>query len=217
MEEESNVYVPAADYQSMADEQIDTANAVKQNEENAATQEADRQTESQQAADPRSDGVGFNAGDITSELGAAFGGGIQDTASSIATLPERAADMFNGEMEKAGDDYKPDWDPFTNHDDPIETKTWWGGAIRGVVHFAGLAVGTVAAAKGIAALGIGAGVSATAGWVAGAARATTLAGTVAKGAAVGAIGDVVSRNSQDDNIMGQIANRQPHHPLQSPR
>ena len=209
MEEESNVYVPAADYQSMADEQIDTANAVKQNEENAATQEADRQTESQQAADPRSDGVGFNAGDITSELGAAFGGGIQDTASSIATLPERAADMFNGEMEKAGDDYKPDWDPFTNHDDPIETKTWWGGAIRGVVHFAGLAVGTVAAAKGIAALGIGAGVSATAGWVAGAARATTLAGTVAKGAAVGAIGDVVSRNSQDDNIMGQIANRHP--------
>ena len=209
MEEESNVYEPAMDYQSMADSQIDVANQAKKDQEDAITQEATRQDTAKQEADPRSDGVGFNAGDIGAELSAAIGGGVQDTASSIATLPERAADMFNGEMEKEGDDYRPDWDPFTDHDNPIETKTWWGGAIRGLVHFGGMAVGTVVAAKGIAALGIGAGVSATAGWVAGAARATTLGGTLAKGAAVGAVGDVLSRNSQDDNIMGQIAARHP--------
>ena len=100
--------------------------------------------------DPRSDGVGFNLGDVGAELSSALGGGLQDAASSVATLPERAADMFNGQMEAAGDNYSPEWDPFTDHDDPIETHTWWGGAIRGLVQFGGLALGTVAAAKGLA-------------------------------------------------------------------
>ena len=44
--------------------------------------------------DPRSDGVGFNLGDVGAELSSALGGGLQDAASSVATLPERAADMF---------------------------------------------------------------------------------------------------------------------------
>ena len=32
------------------------------------------------------------------ELGSAIGGGLQDTASSLVTVPERAIDMFSGEM-----------------------------------------------------------------------------------------------------------------------
>ena len=98
--------------------------------------------------DPRSDGVGFNLGDIGAEVTSALGGGLQDAASSVVTLGERTADMFNGEMEAAGDDYRPGWDPFTDYDNPIETHTWWGGAIRGLVQFGGLALGTVVAAKG---------------------------------------------------------------------
>lgn len=66
--------------------------------------------------DPRSDGVGFNLGDVGAELSSALGGGLQDAASSVATLPERIGDTFNGEMEAAGDDYRPDWDPFTDYD-----------------------------------------------------------------------------------------------------
>ena len=57
------------------------------------------------------------------------------------------------EIEEQGY-YKPDWDPFTNYDNPIETKTWWGRQLRGLVHFGSLAAGTVLAAKGLAATGV---------------------------------------------------------------
>ena len=107
--------------------------------------------------------------------------------------------MFNGQMAEAGDDYKPEWDPFTDHDkDPIQTHTWWGGAIRGLVQFGGLALGTVAAAKGGAVVAGGLGLKALAGglgWV-GAGTSGTLGANVARGAVVGGIGDVISRDSQ---------------------
>jgi hypothetical protein len=163
---------------------------------------------SAQADDPRTDGVGFNLGDVGAELSSALGGGLQDTASSVATLPERVADTFNGEMEAAGDDYRPDWDPFTDHEDPIETKTWWGGAIRGLVHFGGLALGTVVAAKGIAVVAGGSAIGAAAGWLS-AGVSGGLKANMLRGAAVGAIGDVISRDSQKHNAMGAIAERYP--------
>jgi len=56
-------------------------------------------------------------------------GGLQDTASSIATFPERTVDALSGEMQEqreATGTYKPDWTPFDSYDNPIETKTWWG-------------------------------------------------------------------------------------------
>ena len=167
----------------------------------AATEQAVKQEE-----DPRNDGVGFNLGDIGAELSSAVGGGIQDAASSVVTLPERAADMFNGEMEAAGDDYRPEWDPFTDYDNPIETHTWWGGAIRGLVQFGGLAIGTVVAAKGGAAIAGGLGLKALAGglgWV-GAGVSGSLGANVARGAVVGGIGDVISRDSQKDNALGAL-------------
>ena len=130
--------------------------------------------------------------------------------------------MFNGEMEAADkaarddktgetDGYRPSWDPFTDHDNPIETKTWWGGAIRGLVQFGGLALGTVAAAKGGAAIAGGLGLKALAGglgWI-GAGTSGTLGANVARGAVVGGIGDVISRDSQKSNALGELSK---HHP-----
>ena len=73
-------------------------------------------------------------------------GGLQDTASSIATFPERTIDAISGEMQREMDltgEYTPDFTPFGAYDNPIETKTWWGKQLRGLVHFGSLAVGTV--------------------------------------------------------------------------
>lgn len=189
--------------------QFDVYQQEQQQAELAKVEEVNKASD--QKADPRSDGVGFNLGDVGAELSSALGGGLQDAASSVATLPERVADTFNGEMEAAGDDYRPEWDPFTDHDDPIETHTWWGGAIRGLVQFGGLALGTVAAAKGGAAVAGGLGLKALAGglgWV-GAGVSGGLGANVARGAAVGAVGDVISRDSQKHNAMGAIAKRYP--------
>ena len=196
----------AEEAQQMVDEQAQYDAAIK--EDQAKTQAETDATAKAVAnkEDPRSDGVGFNLGDIGAELSAAVGGGVQDAASSVATLPERAADMFNGEMEAAGDDYRPEWDPFTDHDNPIETKTWWGGAIRGLVQFGGLALGTVAAAKGGAVVAGGLGLAKVAGalgWV-GAGVSGGLGANVVRGAVVGGIGDVISRDSQKDNALGAL-------------
>ena len=176
---------------------------LEQNEEEEAT--ADKQ-EQAQLDDPRSDGVGLNVPDIVAETKAAVTGGLQDSISSGATLFERTGDMFNGEMAAAGDDYKPEWDPTgADGENKIVTNTWWGGFLRGAIHFGTMAGATVLAAKGIAALGIGAGVSAGAGWLAG--GATSVGGKFAAASAVGAIGDLGSKYSQDDNALGVLRDR----------
>ena len=116
----------AEEARQIADEQAQFDVAIKEQQQQQLDSAAETKAGVEQKEDPRSDGVGFNLGDIGAELSAAVGGGVQDAASSVATLPERVADTFNGEMEAAGDDYKPDWDPFTDYENPIETKTWWG-------------------------------------------------------------------------------------------
>ena len=83
--------------------------------------------------DPRNAEGGGGFKGFTKEFGSAVKGGLQDTASSIITLPERAIDMFSGEMEeesKTDEGYNAEWDDwFVDESNPIETKTWWGGAI----------------------------------------------------------------------------------------
>ena len=49
-----------------------------------------------------------NKNSVGKEIGNAVVGGLADAGSDVLTLPERAVDMFSGEMAKAGDDYKPD-------------------------------------------------------------------------------------------------------------
>ena len=85
----------------------------------------------------------WGIGEYGKEITSAVGGGIIDTASSLITAPERIIDFFTGEMEresKTKEGYKPEWDDFFVKDEnPIETKTWWGGMIRGLTHFGTLA------------------------------------------------------------------------------
>ena len=128
-------------------------------------------------------------------------GGLQDTASSIATFPERTVDALSGEMQEQRETtgtYKPDWTPFDSYDNPIETKTWWGKQLRGLVHFGSLAAGTILAAKGVAATGI---ISIPAGLV-----ALTKANAV-RGLAVGAASDLISKESDEQNALGALRDR----------
>ena len=102
------------------------------------------------------------------------------------------------EQREATGTYKPDWTPFDSYDNPIETKTWWGKQLRGLVHFGSLAAGTVLAAKGAAATGI---ISIPAGLV-----ALTKANAV-RGLAVGAASDLISKESDEQNALGALRDR----------
>ena len=139
--------------------------------------------------DPRNKKNWGTAG-LAKEAQSIVTGGIQDTASSIATLPERYFDMFSGEMSKQGKAYRPDWDPFVDEDNPIESRTWWGGALRGFVHFGTLAAGLAIGAK-----------------FRGAKPITTRAGQLWRAAKYGAYADLISKYSQDDNALGVVRDR----------
>lgn len=101
----------------------------------------------------------WGIGAVVEEVKAAIGGGVQDTASSLVTLPERAIDMVTGEAAeeaKTEEGYRAESDDwFVDDDNPIVTKTWWGGAIRGLTHFGTMALAIVPALKatGVAAVG----------------------------------------------------------------
>ena len=161
-------------------------------------QELQLQNEAAQAKaelnDPREREGGGGLKGVVKEVQSAIGGGLQDTASSVVTLPERAIDMFSGEMqeEQATDEgYGAEWDDwFVDDANPIETKTWWGGALRSLVHFGSLAAAIIPAAK-----------------VAGVTAATTVAGSLVRGAAVGAASDAISKYSQEDNGLAILRDR----------
>ena len=128
-------------------------------------------------------------------------GGLQDTASSLATFPERTVDALSGEMQREKEEkgfYKPEWTPFDSYDNPIETKTWWGKQLRALVHFGSLAVGAVGAAKAVAATGL---VTVPAGLVG------LTSSSLARGAAVGAVSDLISKESDEHNVLGAISDR----------
>ena len=118
-------------------------------EEEQAARDAKAAQYQAEQQDPRNKEQ-WGVGGVVKELQSAFAGGIQDTASSIATLPERAIDLATGEMTqeaKTEEGYKPEWDDFFVDDaNPIETRTWWGGLIRSTTHFGTLGGAIVAAA-----------------------------------------------------------------------
>ena len=149
-------------------------------------------------ADPRdADRWGLKA--VAKEAQSAVTGGFQDTASSVATFPERTIDALSGEMaqeKKEKGFYEPDWQPFNSYSDPIVTKTWWGNLMRGAVHFGTMALGTVAAAKGLAVTGIP--------LLAGGATALLKAGSLTRAASIGALSDTVSKTSDGHNAIGTL-------------
>ena len=198
-------YDPSQLNTSALEEDAEMMNQVMDREEEIesilAEQEETQTAESAQAMaeieDPRNKkGWGLKA--IGKELGAAIGGGLQDTGSSLVTLPERAIDMFSGEMveeSKTDEGYKAEWDDwFVKDDNPIETKTWWGGAIRGLVHFGSMVPASILALK---AAGLG-------GLLAG---TGVVGGTLVRGAAIGATSDLMSKYSQENNALGMVRDR----------
>ena len=199
------------DLDALAEQQEDVQQTIQDQElregvnkiESDAQQASDAQFAAEQD-DPRNKEK-WGMGGVVKELQSAFLGGIQDTGSSIVTAPERVLDMINGEMEKenAEGGYDTEWDDwFTNDNNPIETKTWWGGLIRSATHF-----GTMAAAIVPAATYAGAGATAL-----GAGRAVTAIGGVLtnnwmRAAAVGAATDLTSKYSQDANGLQILRDR----------
>ena len=178
--------------------ELEDRNAQQQAVEQEATEKEDQALAQQE--DPRNSET-WGAKAFIKEGQSILSGGLQDTASSIATFPERTVDALSGEMQEqreATGTYKPDWTPFDSYDNPIETKTWWGKQLRGLVHFGSLAAGTVLAAKGAAATGI---ISIPAGLTA------LAANNLARGAAVGAVSDLISKESDEQNALGALRDR----------
>ena len=105
----SSDYQIDIDTQALENAQLELQTLAEEEEKNRVLQQQrdiqlQQQIEQSQAElnDPREAEGGGGISGITKEIGAAIGGGIQDTASSIVTLPERAIDMFRGEMEEEG-------------------------------------------------------------------------------------------------------------------
>jgi len=144
----------------------------------------------------------WGAGEYVKETFSALGGGAQDTLSSLVTLPERIIDAATGEMAreaKTDEGYKPEWDDwFVDDSNPIETKTWWGGLIRGLTHF-----GTLAAVP-VPGLGVAGKIGATTSKIVPKLAAKPLAQTLGRQALKGVKVDLLSRYSQDDNALGVL-------------
>ncbi len=182
-------------------EAIDELRKREEAKQLAATnqQEQEMQTKAEQV-DPRNANT-WGAKALIKEGQSILSGGLQDTASSLATFPERTMDALSGEMQREKEEkgfYKPEWTPFNSYDNPIETKTWWGKQLRSLVHFGSLALGTVVTAKAAAATGI---ISIPAGLVG------LTSSSLARGAAIGAVSDLVSKESDEQNALGALRDR----------
>jgi len=204
---DSNYSNPQSDEDYLGYEEAETQDMIDAIEAADAAIEAAQLSEDQvnrrDAAvqnDPRND-ENWGAKALIKEGQSILSGGLQDTASSIATFPERTVDALSGEMQREREEtgvYRPDWSPFGAYDNPIETRTWWGKQLRGLVHFGTLALGTVAAAKAAAATGV---VTIPAGLLA------LTKGNLVRGAAVGAVSDLISKESDEQNALGALRDR----------
>ena len=197
-----NVNLDYQDYLSDEAEQAqDEYELQKQALEDAQSELEIEERASKEVQDDPRDADNWGAKALIREGQSILSGGLQDTASSLATFPERTIDALSGEMQQQREEtgsYRPDWSPFGAYDNPIETKTWWGKQLRGLVHFGTLALGTVAAAKAAAATGV---VTIPAGLLA------LSKGNIVRGAAVGAVSDLISKESDEQNALGALRDR----------
>ena len=154
------------------------------------------QQEAAELVDPREkDKWGVKA--VGKELQSVVTGGLQDTATSLATFPERTADAISGEMQreqKEKGQYVPEWDPFGSYSNPIITKTWWGNLARGVVHFGSMAAAIIPAAK----VTLGRTALATVG---------IATNSLVRAAGIGAVSDLISKESDGHNALGMLRDR----------
>jgi len=191
--------LPSIDERRLAIEELANKEEALKQAETAAIEENETYEEIKE--DPRNaDKWGIQA--LAEEGRSILSGGLQDTASSVTTFAERTTDALSGEMQREKEEkgyYRPEWDPFVDHDDPIITKTWWGKLLRGTVHFGSMAAGIVLTAKGLAVAGVpllGAGALKMLGM-----------GTVTRAMAIGGISDLISKESDGHNALGALTER----------
>ena len=205
----------AESYGSIADKQtVEIDLAEKQKVESEAKEDGQEvnpvEVKSEEENDPAT------LMDYVKDTGTGVYKGLQQTASSLVTLPEQVLDYFNGEMAREGENYKPEWDDwFVKDDNPIETKTWWGGLVKNVTHVAslwfvpipgaGAVAGAVKGTKAARLARIGAKkLKVTPKFkLLGANRQITGA-TLAKSAGQGMKFDALSITSLEDNMSGQL-------------
>ena len=204
MENEANITYDPTGLPSIEDMAASVEEEEKRREAIEQSQLQAQQVETQALAekdDPRNaKNWGLKA--FAKEGQSILSGGLQDTASSVTTFVERTADAVSGERQREIEEkgyYKPEWDPFTDEEDPIITKTWWGQFLRGTVHFGTMAAGTVLAAKGLAATGIP--------LLAGGATALLNAGNITRAIAIGGMSDLISKESDGHNALGMMRDR----------
>ena len=171
-------------------------NEKKKDEEQEEATQVEEQKIEQVQEDPRNQ-ENWDLPAVAEELKSAVLGGIQDTASSIQTFPERALDTVTGEVSREKKEkgfYQPEWTPFVNEEDPILTKTWWGQMLRGTVHFGSMAAAVVGTAKA-AAITAPAWLSSMAGY------------SLIRAAGIGAISDTISHTTDGENALGMMRDR----------
>ena len=139
---------------------IDQLTTEEEEREEAVQTEVAEQTQGQAEIDDPRNKEDWGVAGVAKELQSVLTGGLQDTASSMATFPERTVDALSGEMQREKKEkgyYRPEWSPFVDYENPIITKTWWGKLARGFVHFGSMAAVIVPAAKvTLGRLGLGA-------------------------------------------------------------
>ena len=169
----------------------ETAEAVINMQEAEQERAASREQEAQEdeaRAEANKPEEKANLGDYITDTVKAPIAGARDAAANLITIPERVIDFASGEaFEK---DYETDWDKFLyQENDPLETKTWWGAAIRGITEV-GVTLGTT-------------------GGFGKAGKGLSFAQNLVQGAKVGARFDLLDKDSQQDNVSGILKERFP--------
>ncbi len=189
----------------------ETAFAVEQMqaaEQDRADLKASYQEEIEEKEKAAAAAQGNDLGDYVKDTALGVGLGVRDTASSLITAPERVIDFFTGEMGEEGktdEGYETEWDDFLyGEGDPIETKTTWGGLVRGATHVSTLLASTggfggaaTRATSALTTLKTAQGMGKLAAFVPG------KAGLIS-GAVTGARFDALSITSQQDNMSGML-------------
>jgi hypothetical protein len=160
-------------------------------QERTELREQNAQIEEQKAEANKPEGV-----NPVAELVKAPLAGARDGIANIITTPERVIDFISGEVaeeDATEEGYQTEWDKMLyGENDPLETKTWWGGLIR---------TGTEVATT----LGLSGGF----GGVGKVGKGLSFMQSLKTGALTGARFDLLDKDSQDDNLSGMLKEKFP--------
>ena len=163
-------------------------------QERAELREQNAQIEEQKAEANKPEGA--NLGDYIADTVKAPLAGARDGVANIITAPERVIDFISGEMQEESETeegYQTEWDSLLyGENDPLETKTWWGGLIRTGTEVA-TTLGLTGGFGGVGKVGKG----------------LSFMQSLKTGALTGARFDLLDKDSQDDNLSGMLKERFP--------